>query len=631
MHTFIYPNQDTFINNSSKFQDANFGLDGILEIYASNLGKKTVYTNPIWHDAPITASSYGNEGWLAYTTSSLFIYSGSRWYAFNLTSSNIPNTSFISNFTGRLSNVTTNPKIPLYISGSATFASGSFSGSMNITNDSHFTGSWTTGSFSGSILTNTTFSKLRLNDLIYTVSPLISSLSGTGSFKNLIGKLYGKSNTGISCVAGDYVPVTHFNSGSFTGSFKGQSFNGYIETVTSSRLYYVDVVNFKGYFKGHFTGSFVRPTTADYLISPEFTRTLIKFDTTQLSQSISSNAISSSNMQFTLNLKACGLRNLPLNYAIYAYPLSQSWQNGNGQYTDDGSDYGVSWNYRNYYQDGIWYGDSITTPSYPQDNYLTNSSFSSSSWQNQGGTWYYNVPASYNNKPKWICTSNAFPALANQSLICSQSFNYGQQSDIKMDITKIVRSWLCGCIPNEGLILISSFEIDTPPLQRTNGLLQFFGRDTNTIYSPYIDVAWDDSVFTTGSLAAATGSMQNLVNIQYLKNEYKAGSNQKVFVFARDKYPLKQFSKALQQPSMITPKYLPSTSYYLIKDAESEEVLIDFDEYTKLSCDSTKGNYFILHTDGLPQERYLTIFIKVVYDDGIIDIIDTKKVFKIIR
>lgn len=69
----------------------------------------------------------------------------------------------------------------------------------------------------------------------------------------------------------------------------------------------------------------------------------------------------------------------------------------------------------------------------------------------------------------------------------------------------------------------------------------------------------------------------------YIKN-----SLPKVFVFARDKYQLKQFAKAPQQPSMITPKYLPTSSYFMIKDAESEEVLIDFDQYSKLSCDPKK-------------------------------------------
>lgn len=555
MHTFIYPSEDTYINNSPEFINKNFGIDEILEIYASNKGTTTVYTDPNWHTAPLTASSYGNNGWLAYTTSSLFIYSGSKWYAYDLTSSVIPFTSFISNFTGRLSNVTTNPKRALYISGSATYASGSFSGSIT------------------------------------------SSL----------------------CI-----------SSSYSGSFISTSFRGIINTVTSSNSYYVDVVNFAGYFKGQYSGSFTRPSTATYLNYPEFSRTFIKFDITELSQSVASNNISGSNIKFTLNLKSCGARNLPLNYKIYAYPISQSWNNGNGRYADGGSQLGASWNYKNYDGNGIWYGSQITN-SYQQVDYLLTSSYSSASFENQGGTWFYKVPASYINKPKWICNSTKYPSLVNASLICSQSFNYGQQSDVTMDITRIVRSWLCGCVPNQGLILISSLELSTPPLQETNGLLQFFSRDTNTIYSPYIDVAWDDSVFNTGSLAPITGSIQNLITLNYLKDAYKAGSLPKIYVFARDRYPLKNFQKAYQQPSMVTPKYLPTSSYYMIKDAESEEVLVGFDQYTKLSCDPNNGNYFKLQTTGLPQERYLKIFIKVEYADGTVDIADTQKVFKITR
>jgi hypothetical protein len=555
MHTFIYPSQDTYINNSPEFVNKNFGIDEILEIYASNIGNSVVYTDPVWHDAPQTASSYGNNGWLAYTTSSLFIYSGSAWYAYSLTSSVIPNTSFISNFTGRLSNKTNPPRKPLYISGSATFASGSFVGQF----------------------------------------------------------------TSDQCV-----------TSSFSGSFSSSSFKGIISTNTSSNLYYVDVVNFAGYFKGIYSGSFERPSTATYLNRPEFSRTLIKFDLTELSKSVSDNNISGSNIKFTLNLKSCGSRNLPLNYSIYAYPVSQSWNNGNGRYADDGSQLGSSWLYRNYDGNGLWYCNSISN-SYQQVDYLTNPSYASASFQNQGGTWYYKVPASYTNKPKWICNSTKYPSLVNASLICSQSFSYGQQSDVTMDITKIVRGWLCGCVPNQGLMLLSSLEISTPPLQPTNGLLQFFSKETNTIYSPYIDIAWDDSVFNTGSLKPVSGSIQNLITLNYLKEAYKAGSLPKIFVFARDRYPLKNFQKAYQQPAMVTPQYLPTSSYYMIKDAESEEVLVGFDQYTKLSCDPNQGNYFKLQTTGLPQERYLKIFIKSEYKDGTIDITDTQKIFKITR
>ena len=49
MHKFIYPAKDTYINNSSTFEDKNFGIDEILEVYASNKGSETIFTTPNWH------------------------------------------------------------------------------------------------------------------------------------------------------------------------------------------------------------------------------------------------------------------------------------------------------------------------------------------------------------------------------------------------------------------------------------------------------------------------------------------------------------------------------------------------------------------------------------------------------
>ena len=620
MHTFIYPSQDTYINNAKADKNQNFGIDEILEIYASNNGSKLVYYDPIWRAVPENSSSYGNEGWLAYTTSSFYVYSGSLWRAYPLASAVINNVIAIAGFTGRFENVP--GSTALYVSGSSTSASGSFSGSYNLLQNTHINGIISTGSFNGTIYSGSTFTNIRVNGITYTSSPLTQSLIGSGSIRRFTGSINGTSCTGPGPLC--------MSDGTFSGSISGSNFKGIISTLASSTdSNYLDVVDFQGSFTGEYSGSITPPKYSYYLIKPDITRTLIQFDLSYISSSIANNELSSSDIKFTLNLTACGQRNLPLNYTIYAFPVSQSWDNGDGRWADGGSKMGASWNYRSYSGSNPWYVPF--TGSYKQLDYFLTASNQTASFENGGSTWYYSVPSTYTDSTSWICSSSAFPSLSGSDLICSQSYTLGQQGDVTMDISKIVRSWICGCIPNNGIILMTSLETTVPPIGQTNGLLQFFSKETNTIYSPYIDISWDDSNFNTGSLAPVTGSIENLITLQQLKETYKAGSMPKVFVFARDRYPLKNFQKAYQQPVMVTPKYLPTSSYYMIKDAESGQVFIDFDQYSKLSCDPNQGNYFKFDTTGLPQERYFTIFIRVEYPDGTVDIVDTSKVFQIVR
>ena len=125
-----------------------------------------------------------------------------------------------------------------------------------------------------------------------------------------------------------------------------------------------------------------------------------------------------------------------------------------------------------------------------------------------------------------------------------------------------------------------------------------------------------------------TGSSFNVV-VQNLRDKYKASNIVRVNIFGREELPLKNFERKTQFSQYLTAKYLPTSSYYSIKDNETEQILIDFDNYTKISCDEN-GNYFLLDTTGLPQERYFRILIKV--DDGtIVQSFDHDSVFKIVR
>ena len=120
------------------------------------------------------------------------------------------------------------------------------------------------------------------------------------------------------------------------------------------------------------------------------------------------------------------------------------------------------------------------------------------------------------------------------------------------------------------------------------------------------------------------------INIGNLKPEYKSGDIIKLNVFSRKKFPLKYFGISTQQEQYLIPEFLPSSSYWALKDNQTDEIVINFDSYTRISCEYPNGNYFYVDTTSLPQERYYRILIRV--DDGEqIDTIDTGKTFKITR
>ena len=185
----------------------------------------------------------------------------------------------------------------------------------------------------------------------------------------------------------------------------------------------------------------------------------------------------------------------------------------------------------------------------------------------------------------------------------TQSFSY-EASDVEMDVKVTLDEWISGSLPNEGFILKydSALENDT----NDYGQLKFFSKETNTIYQPKVRIGWDDSSFSTGSLTELTADDIH-VTFKRLKTRYKHGSKPEIRVFGREKYPLKTYTN---QYSYTDVKYLPSTTYYQVKDAVTEEVIVPFSNYTKISCDSN-GNYFKLNLSNWEINRDYFIEIKV--------------------
>ena len=459
--------------------------------------------------------------------------------------------------------------------------------------------------------------------------------SGSSQFRstNYNGYVSGTYGAGIpitSSLTNYNGPVTGSISGSIVGSFTGSIF------FASGSL-----TNFDGCINGTLQGtqSVYDPIT-NFTNDPEFSRILIQFDLTSISSSLLSGDINNGS-KFFLKLKASSTSEVPLDYKIYAYPVSKSWDMGTGRYDTEGlGSFGASWYYNTTQNTAsLWYSPTSSTVSYNFTDYLLTSSFSTGSFKNGGATWYYNVPANYsqptsNTSSSFYNVSSASvyissfcsSSLSGSSLICSQSYDYST-SDIYMDVTSIVKGWICGCIPNNGLILISSLELIQS--NDINSTIRFFSKETNTIYQPYLDVKWDDSVYTTGSLVSLSGFNPYTVVVKNVTKDYKFGSVPRINIFAREKSPLKNFVKGYQQSQYLSSSLLPSSSYYAIKDNESENFVIDFDDYTKLSCDGTI-HYFRLDTTGLPVERYYRILIKTEINGETL-IFDNGNIFKVSR
>lgn len=152
---------------------------------------------------------------------------------------------------------------------------------------------------------------------------------------------------------------------------------------------------------------------------------------------------------------------------------------------------------------------------------------------------------------------------------------------------------------------------------------------------PFTGSLLTSSISTTGSVTFTSRSLDALnvstpfVTIVKIPPTVKTNQIIRVGVFGRQEFPLKNFQRMTQFSQFLTPAYLPTSSFYAIKDNETEEIVLDFDNYTQISCD-LNGNYFMLDTSGLPEERYFKILIKVE-QSGSVYIVDNNDIFKVVR
>ena len=250
-----------------------------------------------------------------------------------------------------------------------------------------------------------------------------------------------------------------------------------------------------------------------------------------------------------------------------------------------------------------------------------------------GGTgsmdnWKLTYSGSLNTRPiseaGWIKNSGGatwYTASADNTKY-SQTFNKST-SDLNVNVTKYVTDILKQTRPNDGFIIKRGSTEESGSTKY--GSSKFFSNDTHTIYVPTLEVRWDDSSFATGSLTELTVDDITLY-MKNLKTEYKELSRAKLRVVGRETYPQRSFTNSAPYNQI---KYLPATTYYQVRDVETNLVLIPFDTtYTKVSCDSD-GNFFDFRFNTLQPERFYQFEFRVdrsgtkQYFDGF--------VFKVVR
>ena len=341
---------------------------------------------------------------------------------------------------------------------------------------------------------------------------------------------------------------------------------------------------------------------------PQVFRYLLEFDQDEINSVIDSRV---GGTQFSSSLR-CFIANaqgVNFNTNIEVYPVSGSWNNGTGTYLDSPfTTNGVSWKNQTFEGGQQWSLSGWGT-------YVT-ASWSGSN--NQGGaTWYTGSSDPYNTNIEAI-----------------QSFTLRSQKDLNVPVTDIVKVWYSSSksiggytnIVNDGFMVKWEEPLEFMTASAIQPIMQFYSVDTNTIYPPQLEIKWDDQSFETGSLPPIQ-TTDMYVALDSNPGVFYSESINRFRLNVRPDFPVRTFQTA----SIDTINHhLPNGSLYSVKDLDTNETLIEFDnEFTKISCDE-QSNYFDIYMNGLQPERYYKILIQTEVSGSTI-VKDDNYYFKVIN
>lgn len=305
-------------------------------------------------------------------------------------------------------------------------------------------------------------------------------------------------------------------------------------------------------------------------------RSLIAFDSVELQEVVAK--AGSGNFTANLKLTTANASNLESLTTIEAYPISDTWEEGRGhKYDVPMTSENVSWYFGT---TNNWWDPTITDLIY-----------------GEGG------------------------ACSGSNLVTDNEITHEAELDIKLNITNYIEEVVKGNVPNEGILLKYKEEDDSIT---DENFFQFFSRNTNTIYYPYLEVVWDD-VNTSSSLEEISDSSCS-IKIKQQRAEYTDSGKVRLYLQVRPEHPARVF----QTSSLYSTNYtLPIESYWGIEDSFTKEMVVDFDSVgTKIGKDD-KGSYLEFYLDNLFIERYYRLIVKTSIDG--IDIVQpAENTFKVV-
>ncbi len=323
--------------------------------------------------------------------------------------------------------------------------------------------------------------------------------------------------------------------------------------------------------------------------SPRVARSIVDFDGNQIVE-VYNNYLNGRTWDSNLRLYAANVQGVNQATTLEVGLVSGSFDNGSGQYLDSPqSTDGVSWNWRYYSGSGAW-----TTPG--GDILDTTSSYG---------------PITQSMDRRTIKDLNIGVKQLVEIMLGTDSLVlYGNLISIGTD------SFIVKLVDSQEFI---SGSANQPQFK-------FFSVDTHTIYPPHLEFKWDDFSYETGSLSPLTTSDVTIALDENPGIFYSESIN-RFRLNVRPTYPTRTF----QTSSIYTTNhYLPTASFYAVKDLDTNEFIIDFDStFTKISCDST-GNYFDLYMNGFEPERNYKILVQTTIS-GSTFVKDDDYVFKVVN